>query len=480
MPPRFSKVDSNVFRGGAPSEQDLGVLKHIWHVNKIVSLDDEVAERIAPICKSLGLEHVIIPLGSGNDANVDKLPGEMATWSSTGPVYVHCVHGKDRTSMACALYRMFMHGWDVNLALAEARNFGMGKGLDPAMHDSYYDAVKRFSKSDTAACADIASLQRDSLESYGPNFYSNDSEPYQMSWAPFLDGENDHLNMAKFRYNELLKLAQNKDEPLDEDDECDENDENDALDVGLHDNYTGMVPYSVPGTGGSLGTSFVEIPYSEGNNKLYNRMIKRAYAIQMSFDIPDAEKRVAEKAYESFEDLLSLLRLAGTHLDIIYEPFKKLQGPVDNQTIMEYRVTFRDYRDKIKDNYDEVLKKAYNCAILMGEFSSDNRIVDMMNSFVSAKEDLEKQVNRLLSIFSDLNSSEFATYLTKAIELVKKENSQLKDLINDRVLEHISTNILAKNWINNVTDENQRKVYERLPLIVELFRERQKAMNNAN
>lgn len=480
MPARFSKVDDNVLRGGAPSEKDLGALKHIWKVNKIVSLDGEVGDKIAPICESLGLEHVIIPLGSGNDPGVDKLPGEIATWPSSGPVYVHCLHGKDRTSMACALYRMFRHGWDINLALAEARNFGMGKGLDPATHDSYYEAVKRLSV-DRTACEDIASMQRDSLESYGPSSYSNDSEPYQMSWAPFLDGESNHLNMSAFeRYNELLKLANKEEELLDKKDEDEEDDTNNALDVGLHDNYTGMAPYSVPGTGGSLGTSFVEIPYSEGNNKIYIKMIKRAYAIQMSFDVPDAEKRVAEKAYESFEDLLSLLRLASTHLDIIYEPFKKLQSPVDAETIMEYRVTFRDYRDKIKENYDEIIKKAYNCALLMGEFSSDNRIVDMMNAFVSAKDDLEKQVNRLLSIFSNLNSSEFAIYLTKAIELVKKENSQLKDLINDRVLEHISTNILAKNWVNNVTDENQRKVYERLPLIVELFRERQKAMNNAN
>ena len=204
-------------------------------------------------------------------------------------------------------------------------------------------------------------------------------------------------------------------------------------------------------------------------------MIKR-YATMMSFDVPESEKRVAEKAVETFEDLISQIRLANNHLDIIYIPFSKV-GNLDQKLLAQYRVVLRRYRDKIKENYNDIMKTAHRAVLLMGEFSSDIQTVEMMNSFISSLEDVRKQVNRLLGIFSDLGSLEFKDALLKGITLVKKEGNQVKQLVNDRILEHINTNILATNWINKVTDEQQEKVYERVPLVVELLEEREKALN---
>lgn len=204
--------------------------------------------------------------------------------------------------------------------------------------------------------------------------------------------------------------------------------------------------------------------------------MKRAYATQMSFNVPDSERRVAEQASESFEELVGLLRSTMNHLSIIYEPFKKHEK-LEPKEVVEYRVALRRYRDRIKENFNEVLKKANNCVKLMAEFSTDTQTVEMMNSFIGNVEDMKKQANNLLSVFSDISSAEFRNGIVAGVEGVKKQTLQLKQLVNDRILNHIDTNILAKNWVNNVTDQYQQKIYNKTPLIVQLFEERQKALS---
>jgi hypothetical protein len=48
--------------------------------------------------------------------------------------------------------------------------------------------------------------------------------------------------------------------------------------------------------------------------------------------------------------------------------------------------------------------------------------------------------------------------------------------VNDRILEHIDTNILAKNWESLVNDKYQEKVKNKTPLVVQLYKERQEAL----
>lgn len=207
-------------------------------------------------------------------------------------------------------------------------------------------------------------------------------------------------------------------------------------------------------------------------------MIKRtAYATQMNFDVPDSEKRIAEKASESFEELIGLLREATEHLNIIYEPFRK-QEQLDSQEVLEHRVALRRYRDKIQENFNKVVEKAQKCTVLMSEFATDTHTVEMMNSFISSVDDVKKQLSRFISLFSDVGSADFRNGVVTGTEGLKKQVLQLKELISDRILNHIDTNILAKNWIDNITDEYQNKVYEKTPLIVQLFKERQKAVDS--
>src|SRR5690606_15643585 len=116
------------------------------------------------------------------------------------------------------------------------------------------------------------------------------------------------------------------------------------------------------------------------------------------------------------------------------------------------------YRDKSRENFEKVIKTGYSALGLMSEFSTDSTVEELMGSFTSSLKELEKQVNYFLSIFSNLNNPEFKNQLISAIDSVKKQSSQLKQLVNDRILEHIDTNILAKNWESLVNDKFQDKV----------------------
>jgi hypothetical protein len=206
-------------------------------------------------------------------------------------------------------------------------------------------------------------------------------------------------------------------------------------------------------------------------------MRKKAYSIQMHFNVPESEKRVAEKAEEYFEQLMAGLDDIKEYLGLIYIPFQKHQN-VDVDMIVEYRKTFREYRDQAKRKFGKVIRRAYQCVSLMNEFSTDITTEEIMDSFTGSIRELEKYVDTFVSIFLNLNSSEFRNHLISTIDSLKKQMNQIEQLIKDRILEHIDSNILAKNWAKDVSDrfKDSQPIEERVPLVVQLFRERQKAL----
>lgn len=162
MPDRFAKVDKNLYRGGRPSREDLYLLKDKYGINKIVSLDQEIGEDIDPICEELGLEHIIWGIGDGNDPKIELLEEKIIpNLTFDGPTYIHCKHGKDRTGMSVAMYRILKNKWPLKKALQEAFKFGMGKGLDEETSRSYYNAVGKFANRDKNNNKDVVSISRD-------------------------------------------------------------------------------------------------------------------------------------------------------------------------------------------------------------------------------------------------------------------------------------------------------------------------------
>jgi len=204
-------------------------------------------------------------------------------------------------------------------------------------------------------------------------------------------------------------------------------------------------------------------------------MIKRAYSVQMSFDIPDEQKNIALQAKRAFEEVISRLRIAKRYLNKIYEPFSDLKES-DPDEIYQHRLVFRRYRNQVKEYYQEVLAQIQKATLLMTSFSSDLDVVEMLDSFANIVHYLKDDVNTLLGDFSQLRNPKFPELLTKDIDQIKEDTDEIKEILNDRVLEYLDTNILAKNWISGITNEESTKLFENSPLIVELFKERQKVL----
>ena len=202
---------------------------------------------------------------------------------------------------------------------------------------------------------------------------------------------------------------------------------------------------------------------------------KKAYSVQMNFDVPDSEKRIAEKAEEYFEQLIAQMENTVNYLDCIYIPFSKHQN-VDPDMLVEYRSTFRQYAEQCKRKFQNIVKVAYRGVALMNEFSTDTATEELMDSFMGTIRELEKYIDTYVSIFSNLNSPDFRNHLISTIDSIKKQFNQISQLVTDRVLDHIDNNILAKDWAKNVLDRVDEPLQDRVPLVVQLFRERQKAL----
>lgn len=204
-------------------------------------------------------------------------------------------------------------------------------------------------------------------------------------------------------------------------------------------------------------------------------LIINAYSVQMNFEIPESEKKIAEQAVQNFEQFLAELKLILEYLDLIYTPFSKAQN-LDTEEVVNNRDILRRYKKELKDKFDSLIKRAYTGISFMSTFSTDYTIEELMTSLVDQLRELERQGNFLLSIFSNLNDQQFQSNLISSIEIVKKECFQIKQFVNDRVLEHIDTNILAKNWESLVNEKFNKKIKNRTPLLVELYQERNQAL----
>jgi hypothetical protein len=191
MPDRFAEVvKGQLYRGGAPTPADLQMLKNLFGIKKVVSLDDEIGHAIHNDVKALGMKHVIIPLTTGFDPRVRWLKSALPKLLKDGPVYIHCKHGKDRTGMAVAMFKV-LNGTNVTDALAEAQGFGMGEGLSDDVHDSYYEAVINFAKqiqNDISDASDVVEMTRENN-----NMSLNEPGP-RNSFMPGTDPENNRLN----------------------------------------------------------------------------------------------------------------------------------------------------------------------------------------------------------------------------------------------------------------------------------------------
>lgn len=145
--PGFQVVSKVILRGGQPDQEGLELLKKAG-VKTIVNLrhsartsgnsgsffrrrgdDDEIDEE-RDIAEQLGLKFINISLDGVNTPPKDDLQRFVGLFKeeSNLPLFVHCLYGKERTSLMVGCYRVKVEGWTVEQAYKEM----IRTGLDPA------------------------------------------------------------------------------------------------------------------------------------------------------------------------------------------------------------------------------------------------------------------------------------------------------------------------------------------------------------
>lgn len=144
---RFRKVTDDLYRGSAPSENDVRNLHKYLGINKIVSLDRETGDAIDQICKDLHITHIKIPLNGRRESLLKLFSYDL--WSllmEGGPTFFHCLEGKDRTGFVAAAFKCMYMGYDYDEAIKEAKSLGFGVGVNPFIVGLYSNILKKICK----------------------------------------------------------------------------------------------------------------------------------------------------------------------------------------------------------------------------------------------------------------------------------------------------------------------------------------------
>jgi tyrosine-protein phosphatase SIW14 len=133
----FYKVDDTVYRGAQPSKQGIDYLAQLG-VKTVIDLreSDSRSREEQKEAVAAGLKYINIPmtgLTPPTDAQTSQILSILAD-ASSGPVFVHCKRGADRTGAVMASYRIEHDGWDNTRALQEAMDRGMSSFQKPRQH----------------------------------------------------------------------------------------------------------------------------------------------------------------------------------------------------------------------------------------------------------------------------------------------------------------------------------------------------------
>ena len=132
---RFYQVDARLYRGAQPDTAGFRYLRDLG-IKTIVNLrETKDADRLKErqTVESLGMRYVSIPIEDGSfftgsrriPADAIRSFFEVIDAAESGPVFVHCRRGADRTGALVSFYRIARHHWDAVRAYAEAREIGM-------------------------------------------------------------------------------------------------------------------------------------------------------------------------------------------------------------------------------------------------------------------------------------------------------------------------------------------------------------------
>jgi protein tyrosine/serine phosphatase len=123
----FGKVDAMLYRGAQPDAAGIRHLKALG-VTTIINLrtTNGVVKTEETDALANGITYTNVSLagmGRPTDAEVSKILSLIE--NASGPVFIHCEHGCDRTGTIAACYRIQHDGWSYDDAMKEAKKYGI-------------------------------------------------------------------------------------------------------------------------------------------------------------------------------------------------------------------------------------------------------------------------------------------------------------------------------------------------------------------
>jgi tyrosine-protein phosphatase SIW14 len=124
----FDQVDAHVYRGAQPSDEGFRYLASIG-VKTVIDLREpgERARNEERVVKAAGMSYINVPmtgLTPPTEAEIAKLLPILED-ANSGPVFVHCWRGADRTGAVIAAYHIDHDQWDNGRALRDAKSHSM-------------------------------------------------------------------------------------------------------------------------------------------------------------------------------------------------------------------------------------------------------------------------------------------------------------------------------------------------------------------
>lgn len=465
---RFQKVSDNLYRGSAPEESEIPTLKKKYGITKIISLDEKSGEKISDECKKYGIKQIIIPIHGSNGIDVFNEKNIITKLIGNDITYVHCHHGKDRTGLFVAKYRI-ENGWDCKKALNEALSFGFGT------HMKDKDIIKFI---EIMGCKNINIKEILSIiEKNQHNLCS------QCGMVMHNNICNNCLIMEALSFmSKIIKYADSQegfDKKL-----------NTIVDEQSESPYSYQIIPDQPMQGiNSISNMFsadattssipniptLEVPSMLGvaNSKIsirksfVKKLLKNAVTQQLSYEIPKSEKKIISKSVDLLQNLLDTeIEIYKEHLDAMYKPFKDHQGITPEQT-EEVQNYFDMYSSKLNEYLKNLKIKVLKNVKILQNFESDTDISSMLKSLDKLLDNLKLYQEMLDKLLSQEKTDDFQKNVIKSIELSKKEIAQLKQLISERIIPYLNKNILGNNWSSDIQEDiikdiKEQKVEEEL------------------
>jgi protein tyrosine phosphatase (PTP) superfamily phosphohydrolase (DUF442 family) len=118
------KVSDTLYRGEQPTSDGFQELEKLG-IKTVVNLRSLHSDRDELEGTTLGYEHIRMEAWDPEPEEVKEFL-KIVIDTEKQPVFVHCLHGADRTGALVAVYRLVIEGWDKERAIDEMRKGPFG------------------------------------------------------------------------------------------------------------------------------------------------------------------------------------------------------------------------------------------------------------------------------------------------------------------------------------------------------------------